>query len=102
MSLSVNPALSAEFHRSSGGQKALLEAAEAIAENARGLAPVRTGDYRDSITVEQDRKGTRVVAADFKAGWIEFGTGGDTPTPAHAPLRKGAEQAGLTLTARWA
>lgn len=53
------------------------EAAEDIATVARGIAPVRTGAYRDSIQVIQisgmDRVGAGVEADDEAAAPIEFG-----------------------------
>ena len=60
------------------------EAAEEIVEAAKAVAPVDTGTYRDSIHVEDGK----VVADVDYAGAVEFGT---SDTPAHAPLRRGAE-----------
>lgn len=57
-----------------------LEArAEAIAARARQRAPVgETGNYRASIHVQRDdtheRPRFKVVASDYKANWIEWGT----------------------------
>lgn len=72
--------------------------ADAGAEEARAIAPVMTGSYRDSITGEAGVEGStakgRINAADFKALWIEFGT---RMWPAHATLRRGAEGSGLAV-----
>lgn len=53
--------------------------AEAAADHAVANAPVDEGDYRDSIHVVAARAPNkfpieRLIADDFKAGWIEFGT----------------------------
>jgi hypothetical protein len=68
------------------------------ANNSKGIAPVRSGAYRDSIVeehgVENGKAFGRVVAGDYKAGWIEFGT---VRAAAKAVLRKGAELAGLKV-----
>lgn len=81
--------------------KALDTFADYTASNARNLAPVDEGDYRNSIDTTSGVDGgvatARVNANDWKAGLIEFGTE-DTPT--FAPLRRGAEQAGLKLVDR--
>jgi len=48
--------------------------AQEAVDYAQSIAPVDTGDYRDSIHVSV--KGTKVamVSADHKAHWIEYGT----------------------------
>lgn len=57
-------------------QDELKRRAEALAEYARSIAPVKTGEYRDSIAVVPTPEGSgwRVEATDYKAVWIEFGT----------------------------
>jgi hypothetical protein len=50
------------------------ERAEQAADIARSNAPVGKGDYRDSIGVEQEGDTVQLVARDFKAHWIEWGT----------------------------
>lgn len=54
-----------------------------VADEARRIAPVATGAYRDSIEpdVGIDERGPvgRVNAHDFKSHWIEFGTLSRTP-----------------------
>ena len=78
---------------------ALLKArAEVAASAARSVAPVRTGHYKDSIEtstgVSRGTAAAYVLSKDFKALWIEFGT---EDTPAHAPLRRGCDAAGLEI-----
>jgi hypothetical protein len=79
----------------------LLTVATAAADAARSFAPARTGHYRDSLHAELDLTmegyAAFVVSDDFKAVWIEFGTGEPKPTPAFQPMRRGAESAGLRL-----
>ena len=60
------------------------DVSEEIAEAARAVAPVDTGEDRDSIHVEEGK----VVADTDHAAAVEFGTG---DTPMFAPLRRGAE-----------
>lgn len=76
--------------------------AKEVQKAAKSFAPVRTGRYAASIQVEKrpDVDGLpvrRVVAKDFKAHWIEFGTGEPGPTKAFAPMEKAANAAGGTL-----
>lgn len=58
-----------------------MRVGEALAKQARGLAPVRTGALRDSIKVEPmegeaEEYAVKVFSSDFKAPFIEFGTKG--------------------------
>ena len=90
-------------------QQALL-----VAETARSLAPVDEGDYRDSIEVEKKFGATpdgmptkRVISRDWKAHFIEYGTGPDTkegskfgkdtPTPEFAVVGRTAAMFGGTV-----
>lgn len=88
----VEPAI----RRSTDMERALAEPTKAAAAAAQGFAPVRTGRYRDSIhgTVEMASDGWRgkIVADDFKSGWIEFGS---IHIGARHPLQRGAQAAGL-------
>jgi hypothetical protein len=72
--------------------------ANRAAEAARALAPVDSGEYRQSIGgavgVERGTLVGRVYSKDFKAHWIEFGT---VDTPVFAPLRRGVESLGLKV-----
>lgn len=51
-----------EVLRSSDVGDALLEVAEAVASIARETAPLRTGEYRDSISAFTEQHADRVVA----------------------------------------
>ena len=74
--------------------------AQVIADNGRMLAPFLTGEYRDSIHVEDFLEDglvkSRAIAGSDHALPVELGTS-DTPT--FAPLRRGAELAGFRLRA---
>lgn len=59
--------------------------AQRVAEEARAIAPVRTGGYRNSIHVEQDGPAASVVADVPYAAFVELGT---EDTPIFAPLRR--------------
>ena len=79
--------------------------AEKILEGVQGVAPVGSGaggHYRDMLeveaTIENGVSTAHVVAMKFTALWLEFGTGAPGPTPAFAPLRRGAEAAGFRVT----
>lgn len=93
-----NPAATAQLARTAAMVETLREKAEDSAEQSRAIAPVDTGEYRDSITATAGiSKGFaigRVNAGKFTAGWLEFGT---SDTPVFAPLRRGAEAAGLRI-----
>ena len=54
---------------------ALFASAYPAVEYAKGIAPVATGAYRDSIRVEWDEEGIglRFFSDDNKAHWIEYG-----------------------------
>lgn len=81
--------------------EAMQEAAESILAIAHDLAPRRLEVYANSLTassgVEDGVATGRVASSDFKAPWIEKGTGAPFPTPAFSPLRRAVEQAGFTL-----
>jgi hypothetical protein len=80
--------------------------AKKVQEYWRSISPVRTGAYAASIKIRKGRPvdgmpTAVVIATDYKAHWIEYGTkndpvgthsrfGPDTPTPAFAPRAKTA------------
>jgi HK97 gp10 family phage protein len=65
---------------------ALREAADEVADEARGRVVVASGDLRDSIHVDQDGDDVYVVAGNddvYYGHLVEFGsTPGGTPMPA--------------------
>lgn len=101
MSFTANPQIAQLLMRSEQMKIMLLAQAGRGVAKARILAPEQSGDYKRSITAVAGLEGgsmrSRIVAKDFKAGWIEFGT---VKTPAFAPLRRGAEAAGLDVESK--
>lgn len=73
-----------------GSHKDLMKIAGKIAADAQGFAPVLTGEYAGSFSVD-DTDGVRVVSGDEKAIHKEYGT---SDTPAHAALTEAAMQYG--------
>lgn len=60
-------------------RQAIIDKAEEVETYWKSIAPVRSGDYRDSIHIEYDEKKTgflkaRVVTKDWKAHWLEYGS----------------------------
>ncbi len=91
-----NFGLADELESDPGTVKNMIGLGEQAADIAKGMAPRLSGDYANSIHVvtgknEEGKAVVRVLADDFKAGWIEKGTGPPGPTPASAPLRRGVE-----------
>lgn len=85
-------------------RKALYGRAKTAAEVARYLAAaeaIDTGAYANSIDgtagIEDGEALGRLFARDFKANWIEFGTGEPYPTAAHAILRRALEAIGARV-----
>lgn len=77
--------------------KHLLPLANEAAARAKALAPVRLGHYKGSFKALAGKRHdgqvvARVANFDFKAHWIELGTGPPIPTPPMAVLRTAAEQ----------
>lgn len=65
--------------------------AKQMAAHAKSISPTDQGDYAAAWHVDEDRRGNvRVVNDDFKAHWIEDGTGGESPTPEFAVAAKTA------------
>ena len=67
---------------------------KAVRDYWRSQSPVDDGEYAASVKVYKKylmvngMPGVRVGATDFKAHWIEFGTGEPGPTKAYAPRAK--------------
>jgi hypothetical protein len=85
---------------SSDVKKELAKSALAVRDYWRSVSPVGLGAYAASVKVfnkSSNVKGmpaARVGATDFKAHWIEFGTGKPGPTEAFAPRAKTAAHFG--------
>lgn len=101
----ANPSLEKEL----GFDEKMVAAMQALADKGAAAAisvwegsgphPYETGDYVSGISAEAGIENGvaigRINAYDWKSGFIEFGTS-DTPT--FAPLRRGADEAGLNVT----
>jgi hypothetical protein len=75
-------------------QSGLSELAGPVAETIKALAPIREGDFRDSIAVEIEGAEVRLGSSDFAAHLIEWGS---VNNPPYAPIRRGVSAAGLRL-----
>lgn len=89
-----NPALKLEVAKLPGAHVALEEAAQAVAQITRTLAPRGSGGYRRSIGVERDADSTTVYTTDIAGHIVEFGSANN---PAYAPIRRAVRAAGLRL-----
>lgn len=65
----------------------------------KSIAPVDEGAYAASVkVVRKARRGKgKVRATDYKAAWVEFGTGAPGPTDRHATGQKVAQHFGGSL-----
>lgn len=91
-----NPSFADDYLRSDASLPMLQDLADEAAAVARTLAPVREGDYRDSIEGlsgfnDDGIASGRLVATDWKAHWIEAGTGQPGPTPPYRVLGRAVE-----------
>lgn len=68
----------------------LVKIAGKVSGDASGFAPVRTGKYAGSFSV-QTGNGVRVVSSDDRSFYKEYGT---SKTPAHAALTEAAMRYG--------
>jgi len=77
-------------------REGLNEFAQQVQDYWRSVSPVDDGPYAASVKVFRRNltvdgmPAKRVGATDFKAHWIEFGTGEPGPTKADAPRAKTA------------
>ena len=77
-----------EAMRSDEVLRGKIELAEKAAEYWRSVSPVDTGEYRDHVKVVVDGDDVQIINDDDKAAYIEYGTGGSSPTPEFAPRAK--------------
>jgi hypothetical protein len=94
VALGVRQSAIDEQIRTSGAVKAEKKRIAALmAAHAKSISPVDHGDYGAAWKVQQGKGAddqTLVSNDNFKAHWIEDGTGGDTPTPEFAVAAKTA------------
>ena len=90
----------AQAHKASDVKKRLASFGLEVRDYWRSVSPVESGSYAASVKVfkkpvtVKGMPGLRVGATDFKAHWIEFGTGNPGPTEAFAPRAKTAAHFG--------
>ncbi len=89
-----NPDFLRELAEEPGYRDALRQQAEGVRSQVRLIAPIESGDYRDSIVVTEDEQGVYVGSTDFAAHIVEWGSANNPP---YAPLRRGVTGAGLRL-----
>lgn len=95
-----NPSLERDLQRSPGVQRVLTTKATDVATEAERNGQQVARSYKATVSDEGEAKRVTARTGGINAAaWIEFGTGGPTPTPAHAPLRRAAETKGVTLRA---
>lgn len=102
--MSARDEIEAEIRSQLAAQLELKEGLDQFANQVRdywrSIAKVDTGEYAASIKVYKKyllvngMPGKRVAATDFKAHWIEYGTGEPGPTKAYAPRAKTAAHFG--------
>lgn len=76
-------------------QAELMPHAQAIADEARAIAPVYSGRYRRSIVAISSGFQVVVAAKDWKSHLVEWGS---VNRPAKAVLRRAVAAAGYRLT----
>ncbi|MDF1596947.1 MAG: hypothetical protein P1T08_12785 [Acidimicrobiia bacterium] len=91
-----NPDFADDYLKSDEARQLLETAVPMVEQAVRGLAPVRSGDYRNGIesVVGRDDNGEwlgRVNAMHWSSHWVEAGTGPPSNLAVFAPLRRGAE-----------
>lgn len=95
MTFRPNPNFVRDLKREQWFQGHLDEAAEAVKEAAERESPIgATEDYIHGFKVSKTPTTRKVGNTDFFAHLVESGS---VNNPAYAPLRRGAEAAGLRL-----
>jgi len=88
--IEVYPARAIAEARATMGS-ALTEIAQAIVDDARGSAPVETGEFRNSMAVAGGGDKVYAEAQSDESFYIEYGT---SDTPAHATMTNAARKFG--------
>lgn len=81
------------LHASADVKAEKLRVGKEMVTHAKSISPVDHGDYGAAWKVKQGKgrnDDTKVVNDNFKAHWIEDGTGGTSPTPEFAVAAKTA------------
>jgi hypothetical protein len=99
VTIALDPDLEKEVAKLIAKGDDALKVAKAIAEVARSNAPHESGDYAAGIRAEKTKGGARVIAADYKSAWIEFGVP-SRGIPAQFNLRRAVDAVGLKFRKR--
>lgn len=84
-------AIDAEIMGSAAVRAEKKAVAKKMAAHAKSISPRDHGDYAVAWGVKDNKRGdVKVVNDNFKAHWIEDGTGGSSPTPEFAVAAKTA------------
>lgn len=73
MKIELDPDVEEIANKLAGTSDTVLDAAKAVAEVARAMAPVDTGEYAASIKAERAGRKAVVVSDSPHAHWVEFG-----------------------------
>lgn len=76
--------IEAALHNSAEARAEKRSVAKKMTAHAKSISPVDHGDYAAAWEVEDKGGEVRAVNDNFKAHWIEDGTGGSSPTPEFA------------------
>lgn len=91
-----NPTFEAELAQDAGVRAVLLERAHAALEAVQAAAPEgRSGGTRIRDSYEVDESVPAIISTSSFWALVEFGS---VNNPPYAPLRRGLEAVGLTLT----
>jgi hypothetical protein len=90
----ANPNFQREIEREVEYRAGKVRVGEEVVQTAKGIAPVRTGAYRDSLKTRIEGPRVYVTATDFKGHWIEWGT---IKQPAKAVIRRACRMVGLNV-----
>lgn len=95
----LDPKLDVRLSDRIGQSAAPMEIAEELADRARNLAPVDSGEYQNSIRAEKTKNGARIISDVYYSTFIEFGAPNWNIAPQYV-FRRAAESLGLTFRSK--
>ena len=95
----LDPKLNINVGNRISGSSAPMEIAEELADRARNLAPVDSGEYQDSIRAEKTKAGARIFSDVYYSTFIEFGAPNWNIAPQYV-FRRAAESLGLSFRSK--
>jgi hypothetical protein len=90
----ANPNFQREIEREVEYRAGKVRVGEEVVQTAKGIAPVRTGAYRDSLKTRVQGPRVYVTATDFKGHWIEWGS---VNNRTFAVIRRACRMVGLNV-----